>query len=120
MHTLMVEPDLHLLPAFARCGICGKGWDNDDNDMATVVVQEQGEEILLTDFVGQSLDQARDTLMQRGEQGGVLYELFPYILHRSEHEPDTVEWTYVIRSGDSGLALVTSYGHPECHDDFPQ
>ena len=117
MHTnLAIEPDQCLLPAFARCGICGKGWDDD----AVVNVQEQGESILLTDFIGQSLDQARDSLMKRGQQGGVLYALFPYVLHLNKPMYDTVGWTYIIQPGDGGLALLTSYGHPECHEDVPQ
>jgi hypothetical protein len=70
-------------------------------------------------FVGQSLDQAREELSQRGEQGGVLYELSPYIRHQGEESDDTVDWTYVVQNGDTGLALVTTFHHPDCRDDIP-
>lgn len=114
----LTVPDLGLLPDFARCGACGKSWDTGDELL--VVVDQCGEEVNLTEFVGQPLSRARSILLQHGEHGGVLYDLSPYVRHSNSVEDSEVDWTTVIRKGDTGLALVTSYSHPECREDLPQ
>lgn len=114
----VTESDLALLPMFARCGACGKPWDTGDELL--VVVDQFSQEPNLTEFVGQPLSHARSILLQRGEHGGVLYDLSPFVRHRSEDTDDTVDWTYTVQTGDQGLALVTSYSHLECREDVPQ
>lgn len=115
MSQVIALDDLDLLPAFARCGTCGKLWDTGDTPM--VVIDQYGEDVNLAEFVGQPLSHARNILLQRGEQGGVFYDLSPFVLHLNEEMDDTVDWTYPVQTGDKGLALVISYFHPECRED---
>lgn len=102
------------LPLFARCGVCGGTWDND----ATVQVKEHSEDTVpLSQFVGQTIEDARSTLAFRGQQGGVMYDLSPFVQSKGHPTHTEVEWTYIVQSGDRGFALVTTYSHLECCED---
>lgn len=120
MHHQKAVPDLELLPAFARCGTCGKPWDTGE-DALQIVVDEFGEEVDLSEFVGNPLSQVRNILLHRGQQGGVLYDLSFYVSHGNSVDSfDEVDWSFPVQNGDTGLALVTRFFHPECQDDLLQ
>lgn len=117
MQTLFSIPEPELidnLPLFARCGVCGGTWDSD----ATVCVNEHIEDtVQLSQFVGQTIEEARSTLAFRAQHGGVLYDLSPFVQSKSNPTYTEVEWTYVVKIGDRGFALVTTYCHLECCED---